>query len=99
MTDTVAALPVEAPRVEVPRPRSAARRRHDTTLRATGTRSTRHAARNIRRRDAQRDNHPRRDDHRREHHRDRDDGPKVIGLGDHMPEFLRRPVKLPTESE
>ena len=25
--------------------------------------------------------------------RDRDDGPPVVGLGDHMPDFLKRPVK------
>jgi superfamily II DNA/RNA helicase len=52
---------------------------------------------------------PRRDDHRprrdegrgRERRRDhdRDDGPPVVGLGDHMPDFLRRPVKIPTETE
>jgi superfamily II DNA/RNA helicase len=35
---------------------------------------------------------------RRDRHRERDDGPPVIGLGDHMPEFLRRKTKLPTES-
>ena len=40
----------------------------------------------------------RRHDGRRDRRRDHDDGPPVIGLGDHMPEFLRRPVKLPTES-
>ncbi len=39
----------------------------------------------------------RRGEHRRDH--DRDDGPPVVGLGDHVPEFLRRPVKVPTESE
>ena len=29
----------------------------------------------------------------RQHRRDRDDGPPVVGLGDHMPDFLKRPVK------
>ena len=53
-------------------------------------------------REGQRQDAPRRDfsrprDHRRDH--DRDDGPPVIGLGDHVPEFLRRPIKVPTESE
>jgi superfamily II DNA/RNA helicase len=43
-------------------------------------------------------NEPTRNDHRRDR-RDRDDGPPVVGLGDHMPDFLRRPVKLPTETE
>jgi superfamily II DNA/RNA helicase len=28
-----------------------------------------------------------------------DDGPAVVGLGDHVPEFLRRAVKIPTTSE
>jgi superfamily II DNA/RNA helicase len=28
-----------------------------------------------------------------------DDGPTVVGLGDHVPEFLRRAVKIPTDSE
>jgi len=36
-------------------------------------------------------------DHRRDH--ERDDGPPVVGLGDHMPDFLRRSVKIPTETE
>ena len=41
---------------------------------------------------------PRRDDsRRRDRNRDRDDGPPVVGLGDHVPEFLRRPVKVPSE--
>ncbi len=45
-------------------------------------------------------NRPQRDERgRRDHHRDRDDGPKVVGLGDHVPEFLRRPVKVPTSSD
>ena len=45
-----------------------------------------------------RDDRPRRDENRhRDHHRDRDDGPPVVGLGDHVPEFLRRPVKVPSE--
>jgi superfamily II DNA/RNA helicase len=52
--------------------------------------------------DAPRQDTPRRDfsrprDHRRDN--DRDDGPPVVGLGDHVPEFLRRPVKVPTETE
>ena len=53
-------------------------------------------------RERQRQDAPRRDfsrprDHRRDH--DRDDGPRVIGLGDHVPDFLRRAVKIPTSSE
>ncbi|BBE70574.1 DEAD/DEAH box helicase [Oharaeibacter diazotrophicus] len=45
---------------------------------------------------------PRRDDRRDErgprpergrHHRDHDDGPAVVGLGDHVPAFLLRPVR------
>ncbi len=41
-------------------------------------------------RDNRRDRRPRRDDH--------DDGPAVVGFGDHMPSFLSRPVKTkPTE--
>ncbi len=41
---------------------------------------------------------PRRDDHRRGRQRDdgRDDAP-VIGLGDHVPAFLLRPTKVPSE--
>ncbi len=41
-------------------------------------------------------NKPRRDDRRRDRQRDdqRDDAP-VIGLGDHVPAFLLRPVKVP----
>jgi superfamily II DNA/RNA helicase len=51
------------------------------------------------RRDDHRPRDQQRDDHgRHDRHRDRDDSPKVVGLGDHMPEFLRRPVKIPTES-
>jgi superfamily II DNA/RNA helicase len=100
VADAVTALPVEAPRVEVPRGEISREMpaRHDAPR---DRQQPQHQARREEhpRRDAQRDNHPRRDEHRREHHRDRDDGPKVIGLGDHMPEFLRRPVKLPTESE
>jgi superfamily II DNA/RNA helicase len=62
------------------------------------------APRQDRPRDDHRRNQPRNDggrdrDHRRDRHRDRDDGPPVIGLGDHVPEFLRRPVKVPSESE
>ncbi len=46
----------------------------------------------------QRRDRPRRDDNRRRDRRDdHDDGPPVIGLGDHVPEFLRRPVKVPSE--
>jgi superfamily II DNA/RNA helicase len=52
------------------------------------------------RRDAQRPhNAPRRDEPRRQQRHDRDDGPPVVGLGDHMPDFLRRPVKIPSETE
>ncbi|HVY18939.1 MAG TPA: DEAD/DEAH box helicase [Bauldia sp.] len=52
------------------------------------------------RRDAQRPhNAPRREEPRRQQHHDRDDGPPVVGLGDHMPDFLRRPVKIPSETE
>jgi len=32
------------------------------------------------------------------HREDARDGPPVVGLGDHVPEFLRRPVKVPSES-
>jgi superfamily II DNA/RNA helicase len=35
----------------------------------------------------------------RRRHRDHDDGPAVVGLGDHVPDFLRRPVKIPTGTE
>jgi superfamily II DNA/RNA helicase len=58
------------------------------------------------RRDEQRESRhdqPRRDhsqrpqrDRRRDEH---DDGPPVIGLGDHMPDFLRRSVKVPSSSD
>jgi superfamily II DNA/RNA helicase len=50
------------------------------------------------RRDLHEDRKPRRDDHRRDRRpRDdqRDDAP-VIGLGDHVPAFLLRPVKVPS---
>ncbi len=41
---------------------------------------------------------PRRDDHRRGRQRDdADDAAPVIGLGDHVPAFLLRPVKVPSE--
>ena len=30
-------------------------------------------------------------------YRQQDDGPSPIGLGDHVPDFLKRPVKLSTE--
>ncbi len=37
---------------------------------------------------------PRSDDRPRERSRDRDDlGPPVVGMGDHMPDFLKRPVR------
>jgi superfamily II DNA/RNA helicase len=40
------------------------------------------------------------DDNRPRRHRDdHDDGPAVVGLGDHVPEFLRRPVKIPGSSQ
>ena len=102
--ELVAALPVEAARAEPPRhqPSHAEASRHPPPRSdAPRDRQPQHQAhrQEHHRRDAPRDDHQRRDDNRREHHRDRDDGPKVIGLGDHMPEFLRRPVKLPTESE
>ncbi|MEZ5775296.1 MAG: DEAD/DEAH box helicase [Hyphomicrobiaceae bacterium] len=34
---------------------------------------------------------------RRRDRRDRDDGPGVVGLGDHVPDFLKRPVKPKAE--
>ena len=37
---------------------------------------------------------PRRDNRSKRRHHD-DDGPSVVGLGDHMPAFLARPVMLP----
>ncbi len=51
------------------------------------------------RRDHQEERKPRRDDRRGDHRRrlredERDDAP-VIGLGDHVPAFLLRPVKVP----
>ena len=44
-----------------------------------------------------RDDRPRRDDHRRDRNGRGDDGndAPVIGLGDHVPAFLLRPVKVP----
>jgi superfamily II DNA/RNA helicase len=39
---------------------------------------------------------PRREDDRRQDRRER--GAPVIGMGDHMPDFLRRPVKVPSGS-
>jgi superfamily II DNA/RNA helicase len=40
---------------------------------------------------------PRREERRpRDHRHDRDDGPPVVGLGDHVPDFLRKPVKVPS---
>jgi hypothetical protein len=45
------------------------------------------------------DRKPRRDDRRRDRQRDdEDDGAAVIGLGDHVPAFLLRPVKMPTST-
>ena len=38
-------------------------------------------------------------DDTRRRHRDHDEGPAVVGLGDHVPDFLRRAVKIPTSSE
>ena len=83
--------PVEARREEAPRHehrRNEPRRddhRHD-------------APRQDHRHDGQRRNEPHRNEPRRDHRRDRDDGPPVVGLGDHVPEFLRRPTKVPSES-
>ncbi|MGA0539334.1 DEAD/DEAH box helicase [Neotabrizicola sp. VNH66] len=38
----------------------------------------------------------RRDDHRpHHHHHRRDDGPSVVGMGDHVPDFMLRSFKLP----
>ena len=37
---------------------------------------------------------PRDGERPRRDHRDRDDGPPVVGLGDHVPSFLLRPVKV-----
>jgi superfamily II DNA/RNA helicase len=48
------------------------------------------------RRDDQRPRHETRRDRRRDEH---DDGPPVIGLGDHMPDFLRRSVKIPSGTD
>jgi superfamily II DNA/RNA helicase len=42
---------------------------------------------------------PQHDQPRRDRRRDHDDGPPVVGLGDHMPDFLRRSVKIPSETE
>jgi superfamily II DNA/RNA helicase len=43
------------------------------------------------------DRKPRRDDHRRERQRDDDgDSAPVVGLGDHVPAFLLRAVKIPS---
>jgi len=41
---------------------------------------------------------PRGKDDARQRSRHDDDGRPVTGLGDHVPEFLRRPVKVPSES-
>lgn len=94
------AAPAEAPRAEAPRPeprpdqpsrQEQPRREHQPQPQNRPQQPPRRE--DHRPRDQQRDEHRRRD-----HNRDRDDGPKVVGLGDHMPEFLRRPVKIPTES-
>jgi hypothetical protein len=37
---------------------------------------------------------PRREERPRGRRRDDDDGPPVVGMGDHVPSFLLRPVKL-----
>jgi superfamily II DNA/RNA helicase len=37
---------------------------------------------------------PRRDERPRGRHRDNDDGPSVVGMGDHVPSFMLRSVKL-----
>jgi superfamily II DNA/RNA helicase len=39
------------------------------------------------------------DRRRRDRPRRDDDGPPVIGMGDHMPDFLRRPVKIPSDND
>jgi superfamily II DNA/RNA helicase len=52
-----------------------------------------HQAQPERARDQQR---PRHEERRREQPK-REDRAPVIGMGDHMPDFLRRPVKVPTE--
>ena len=96
--DVQAAAPVSA----APAPAPHFEPRHDEAPRHQPPHRHEPRRENGRPHEGAREEAPRRDfsrprDHRRDH--DRDDGPPVIGLGDHVPEFLRRPVKVPTESE
>lgn len=98
---------VETPeRRDVERPRRDENRRDDTRRddnRRTENRNT-EPRRDDNRRDENRRDEPRRDDPRRDdnrkdeprRYRDYDRGPSVIGMGDHVPEFILRSFKIET---
>lgn len=86
----------------VPAPRREERPRREESVSEDRREGQREA-----RRDDRRDERPRRDDDRREgrddrreRYRDRDDrsGPPVIGMGDHVPDFILRSFKISTPS-
>ena len=83
----------QAPAVETAAPAVAPEQpRRDHHPRAEQPRQDHHAARDER---PSRDDRPRRGDRRRDRQDDGNDAP-VIGLGDHVPAFLLRPVKVPS---
>jgi superfamily II DNA/RNA helicase len=93
-------IAAEAPRERTPRRddrRSEPRREERSTDRSEPRRDAPRDERRDDRRDAPRDD--RRDDRGGERrYRDYDRGPAVIGMGDHMPEFLMRSFKIETRT-
>ena len=95
--DTAETEQVQTPehRQEKPAPRrEETRRARDETSRETPNRDERPTPRIDPRRDDHRRDDTRRDEPRR--YRDYDRGPSVIGMGDHVPEFILRSFKIET---
>ncbi len=80
----------KAPSAEAPRQRTEPKRQRDET---PGQRPE-----PKRQRDETPGQRPEPKRQRGERRRDRDDGPSVVGMGDHVPQFLLRPVKVPSDS-
>jgi superfamily II DNA/RNA helicase len=99
--DEPAALQAERPVAQeapAPQPRREEAPRHEPRPQRDHRGDDRRGPRNEHQR---RDHHQqqRPHDQRRDRRQDRDDGPPVVGLGDHMPDFLRRSVKIPSETD